>query len=81
MNTKALNAALEHLRRVMYAPRLQPAQREVLKKAERELKRIRQSGKLDRDRLFRATADIASVLLTLLDDSNPTGDATMSETG
>ena len=81
MNTKALNAALVHLRRVLSDPRLQPAQREVLRKAERELKRIRQSGKLDRDRLFRGTADIASVLLTLLDDSNPTSNATMSDTG
>ena len=66
---KGLTETLAALERVSSDPRLEPAHRERLQKAKRELRRIRRSGKLDRREVFRVTALISATLCdALLDD-------------
>lgn len=66
MKNKELTATLAHLRRLLADPRLETAYREKLRKGTWELEKIRQSGKLDPRRIFRATSLIASTLVEML---------------
>jgi hypothetical protein len=66
MRVKVLTATLAYLQRALADPRLEPAQREKLRKGAKELERLRRSGKLDRSRVFRATMLISSTLVEVL---------------
>ena len=70
MRIKELQAVLDILRRVLARPELGPVSRGDLLKAERELKKLRRSGKLDRRRIFRATKLIAEALCDSFDDDS-----------
>jgi hypothetical protein len=67
MKTSELNAARRCITKVLAKPSVGPAQRDELQKAKRELDKIAQSGKLDRDRVFRVTETISRILLDVLD--------------
>ena len=67
MKTKELLQAIRHLQRFLADPRVGADNRKALQAAERELKRIRRSGKLDKRRIFRATALISETLCEALD--------------
>jgi len=69
MKSKELTATLGYLRRVLADPRLETAHREKLQKGQRELEKIRRSGKLDHQKVFRATSLISSALVDMLTDS------------
>jgi hypothetical protein len=66
MRSKDLTATIRSLRRVLADPRLVHTQRERLRKSEKELEKLRRSGKLDRQRLFLATSLITDMLVELL---------------
>lgn len=66
MYSKELTAVLALLQRLMAEPGLEPARRERLRKGRRELKKVKQSGKLDQARVFRATFIITSTLAEML---------------
>lgn len=68
MGSKYLTAALAALGRVLADPRVGFAHRSRLLKAKRELEKIRQAGKLDRDKVFRATELIATVLCEVVSE-------------
>ena len=70
MNKKELTVSLALLTRVLADPRLEPAQRERLRKGRCELEKLGKSGKTDRARVFRATFLITSALVEVLFDSN-----------
>lgn len=63
MNSRAINEVLARLRRVQRSPRLRSDQHEALRRSIREFVQIRRSGKLDKGKLFRATARVAEILL------------------
>ena len=67
MKKQELNATLGLLNRVLANPRVGRVHQEKLRKAIRELSKVRRSGpgKLRRDRVFRATLLISEVLLDL----------------
>ena len=67
MKTKELNAARRLITKVLAKPSIGPGQRDQLRKAKRELDKIAQSGKLDKDRIFRVTEIIATVLLDTIE--------------
>jgi hypothetical protein len=66
MYSKELTAILALLQRLLAEPGLEPARRERLRKGRRELKKVKQSGKLDQVRIFRATFMITSTLAEML---------------
>ncbi len=68
MKTKELNAARRLITKVLAKPSIGPGQRDVLRRARRELDKIARSGKLDRDRIFRVTEMISAVLLDVIED-------------
>ena len=67
MKTKELNAARRLITKMLASTRLGPGQRDELRKAKRELDKIAQAGKLDKDRIFRVTEMISAVLLDVID--------------
>ena len=67
MKTKELNAARRLITKVLATTRLGPGQRDELRKAKRELDKISQSGKLDKDRIFRVTETVSAVLLDVIE--------------
>lgn len=67
MKTKELNAARRLITKVLAKPSIGPGHRDQLRKAKRELDKIAQSGKLDKDRIFRVTETIAEVLLDTIE--------------
>ena len=67
MKTNELNAARRLITKVLAKPSIGPGQRDELRKAKRELDKIARSGKLERDRIFRATERIAAVLLEVVE--------------
>ena len=67
MKTKELNAARRLITKVLASTRLGPGQRNELRKAKRELDKIAQSGKLDKDRIFRVTEVISAILLDVIE--------------
>jgi hypothetical protein len=62
MRTKELTASLVILQRVLADPRLEPAQEETLRKGLKELKKVRQSGSMNRSDVFRAVSLISRTL-------------------
>lgn len=70
MRTRELNAARRLITKVSAQPGMGPDQRDRLRKAKRELDKVAQSGKLDRDRVFRATELVCAVLLEVLGQDN-----------
>ncbi len=67
MKMKELNDTRRLITKVLSKPKLGPGQRDDLRKAKRELDNVAQSGKLDRQRIFRATELIATTLLDVLE--------------
>jgi hypothetical protein len=67
MKSQELQAARRLITKVLAQPSLGPGQRDELRKAKRELDKIAQSGKLDRDRIFRVTEVISTILLETLE--------------
>ena len=67
MKHKELKAARRFITKVLANPSIGPDQRDGLRKAKRELDKITNSGKLDRDRIFRVTEMIASILLDVVE--------------
>jgi hypothetical protein len=61
-----LKEALRLLAKVLTDPRLGPDQGQRLQRAKRELEAVARSGKLDRQRVFRAVRDISEILLELV---------------
>ena len=66
MRSNELNEALRSLTKVLNEPRLGQDQGQRLQKAKRELEAVARSGKLDRERIFRAVRSVAAVLLELV---------------
>ena len=66
MNTHELTPSLALLTRVLADPRLEPAQRERLRKGRCELEKLGKSGKPDRAKVFRTTFLITSTLVEAL---------------
>jgi hypothetical protein len=67
MRSKELQEALRLLTKVLTNSRVRPGQREQLQKAKRELEAVAQSGKLDRQRLFRAVEAAMTVALEIVE--------------
>ncbi|MCH9694145.1 MAG: hypothetical protein K0U72_06515 [Gammaproteobacteria bacterium] len=67
MKTKDLKAARRLITKVLAKPSIGPGQRDELQKAKRELDKIAQSGKLNKDRIFRVTETIAAILLEVIE--------------
>lgn len=61
-----LKQALRLLTKALTNPRIGPDQGQRLQRAKRELEAVARSGKLDRDRIFRAVENIAEVLLEIV---------------
>ena len=70
MRSKELTAILAILQRLLAEPGLEPAHREWLRKGRRELKKLKQSGKVDPARVFRAVYMITSALAESLPRPN-----------
>lgn len=71
MKNRRLRAALAHLERLQANPRLKSAQREELRKAKRELRKVCESGNLKRTRQrleIAISLIVAAVCGTLTDD-------------
>jgi hypothetical protein len=66
MKHAELNEALRMLSKVLNEPRLGHDQGQRLQKAKRELEAVARSGKLERERVFRAVRSVAEVLLELV---------------
>jgi hypothetical protein len=67
MKHKDLQQALRLIADVLADPRVEPGQRDQLRKATRELEAVARSGKLNEPRLFRAIELVASVLLDIVE--------------
>lgn len=67
MKIKELNAARRLITKVLAKPSIGPGQRDGLQKAKRELDKIAQSGKLDKNRVFRVTETITAILLEVIE--------------
>jgi hypothetical protein len=63
MRNKELRSALAHLKRVQANPRLDSAQRERLRKGQRELEKLGRTGKPNREKIFRAVFLITGCLV------------------
>ena len=68
MKSNELKEALRLVTKVQTDPRLGPDRGDQLQKAKRELVAVARSGKLDRQRVFRAIEIVATVLLELVED-------------
>jgi hypothetical protein len=66
MKYEELKQALRLLTKVLTDPRLGPDQGTRLQRAKRELEAVERSGKLDKERVFRAVRNITEVLLELV---------------
>lgn len=66
MKYQELKQALRLLNKVLADPRLGPDQGQRLQKAKRELEAVARSGKLEKERVFRAVRNITEVLLELV---------------
>ena len=63
MKSTELKEALRLITKVLSDSRVRPDQGNHLQRAKRELEAVAQSGKLDKQRVFRAVAMVAKVLL------------------
>jgi hypothetical protein len=69
---KELKAALRAITAVLNEPRLDPGQRDQLQKARRGLAAAGRSGKVDRQKVFRAVEMVSGVLLQVVEkDEGP----------
>ena len=68
MKSNELKEALRLITKVQNDPRLGPDRGDQLQKAKRELVAVARSGKLERQRVFRAIEIVATVLLELVED-------------
>jgi hypothetical protein len=68
MKSVELKQALRLLTKVLTHPRIEPAKGEQLQSAKRELLAVARSGKLERERIFRAVEIIATVLVEIVED-------------
>lgn len=68
MRSKELKEALRLLTKVLTNSRVGPGQGERLLKAKRELESVAQSGKLDKERIFRAVQLVSAVMLELVEN-------------
>src|SRR6267154_10493 len=68
MQSAELKQALRFITKVLTDPRIGPGQGDLLRSARRELLAVARSGKLERERVFRAVEIIATVLLELVED-------------
>ena len=66
MRNNELKAARRLITKVLANPKVGPGQRDELQKAKRELDKIARSGKLDQDRIFRATEKTTAGLLEVI---------------
>lgn len=66
MKSYELDAARRLITKVLAHPSIGPDQRDALRRAKREMDKIAQSGKLDRNRVFRITETIATILFQAL---------------
>lgn len=71
MNHEALNDALRLVTKMLNNSRFEPGQRDQLERAKRDLTNIAGSGKLDRDKLFRAVRTIAKITLEIIERDDP----------
>jgi hypothetical protein len=69
MKQEELKQALRLITKVLTDSRVGPDQGDHLQKAKRELTIVARSGKLDRNRVFRAVEMIATVLAQIVEDS------------
>ena len=67
MKHNELKQALRQLTKVLNDPRIGPGQVDQLQRAKRELEIVAQSGKLDRDRVFKAVEVIATAMLEIVE--------------
>jgi hypothetical protein len=68
MKSNELKQALRLITKVLTDPRVGPGRGDQLQRAKRELVEVARSGKLDRERIFRAIEIVATVLLELVED-------------
>jgi hypothetical protein len=68
MKHEELKEALRLIGKVLTDPRLGPGERDQLQKAKREIEKVARSGKLDKEKLFRAIHIVAAVLAELVHD-------------
>lgn len=66
VKTKELTETLRLIKRVLSDPRLEPDGGDQLRRAARELETVERSGKLERDKIFRAIRIVATVLSDLV---------------
>lgn len=69
----ALKEVLRLIAKVQADPRVEPNHGEQLRRAKRELQAAARSGKVDRERLYRAVAIVTTVLLQIVEDGAPRG--------
>lgn len=69
MKHEELKDALRLITKVLTDSRVGPDQGHQLQKAKRELEAVARSGKLDKQRVFRAVEIVAAVLLELVEDN------------
>ena len=67
MKYKELKAARRIITKGLENPRIGTDKRDELQRVKREISKITSSGKLDRDRIFRITEMISSVLLDVIE--------------
>ena len=68
MKSKELERALRSINKVLADPRVEPDQGDLLRKARRELEVVARSGKVEQQKIFRATQLIAGVLLEIVEN-------------
>ena len=69
MKKEELKEALRLINKVSTDPRVGPDQGDQLQKAKRELEAIAVSGKVDKQKVFRAVSRIATVLQQIVKDN------------
>jgi hypothetical protein len=69
MSNKELTTTLRLITKVLSNSRVGQDQRDRLQKAKRELEAVARSGKIDEERIFRATKIVATVLLELIEET------------
>ena len=67
MKHEGLREALRLITKVLTHPRLGPGQGDQLQQAKRELEAVARSGKLEKERVFRAVAIVSAILLELVE--------------
>lgn len=71
MKNEALKETLRLITKVLIDSRVGPGQRDRLERAKRELMAVARSGKLEKEKVFRAVAIVAKVLSEVVGRDNP----------